>query len=189
MLQESNREASVPRLRRNPASQTIAHLPCNITVSASDVAVFANVDLWLANNDGAPGQLRFYESNSNVGAFPPVAAGSEHYSSFEAGVQSASMEYILPTAAGAVGDVLKIAAINGNRVTLTWGADNTGTVDEGKTPNLSIAPEEASGGSDHRTNALTEKITSMEHELYQLRELLQGRHTPMKESGELRTRN
>ena len=62
-------------------------------VTASNTAVFGNTDLWLANNDNAASQLRFYEAKTGAGSFPNGA----NYTSFEAGVQAANINYILPT--------------------------------------------------------------------------------------------
>ena len=66
-----------------------------MSVSANDVALFGNTDMWLANNDGASSQLRFYESNSTTGHFP----NGTNYTSFEAGAQSVDISYTLPTSA------------------------------------------------------------------------------------------
>lgn len=88
-----------------------------MTVSASNVGVFGNVDLWIANNDTNSRQLRFYAPNPAVGNFPGVGA---NYSSFQAGNQGTNIEYILPTQAGGVGDMLGVSAVNGSKVTLSW---------------------------------------------------------------------
>ena len=88
-----------------------------MTVTESDVALFGNVDLLLANNNGAASLLRFYEPNSSTGAFPNGA----HYTSFQAGVQTADIEYILPVTAGTVGQQLTVSAVTGSQVTLGWG--------------------------------------------------------------------
>ena len=90
----------------------------NMTISTPDVAVFGNADLWLANNDNAARQIRFYEAYNTAGAFP---AGT-NYSSFQAGAQATDIEYILPAAAGTVGQQLTISAIAGTQVTLNWAA-------------------------------------------------------------------
>jgi hypothetical protein len=87
-----------------------------MTVTTNDVAVFGNTDLWLANNDNAPSQIRFYEAYNTSGAFPSTA----NYSSFEAQTQTADIRYILPDTAGIIGDVLKVQAITGSMVTLDW---------------------------------------------------------------------
>ena len=67
-----------------------------MTINASNVAVFGNTSLWLANNNNAASQLRFYEANNTIGIFPPTGTGSEFYTSFEAGDQIADISYILP---------------------------------------------------------------------------------------------
>ena len=81
----------------------------DMTISAPKVAVFGNADLWLANNDSAASQLRFYESNSDTGAFP---AGT-NYTSFEAGDQSEDINYTLPTSAPASNGQLLSSDTNG----------------------------------------------------------------------------
>ena len=68
-------------------------------ISDAAVAVFGNTDMWLANNDNAASQLRFYEANSTTGVFP----NGTNYTSFEAGTQTADITYTLPTAAPAAG--------------------------------------------------------------------------------------
>ena len=50
-----------------------------MSISAARTAIFGSVDLWLANNLNRASQLRFYEANSTVGAFPPVGI---NYSAF-----------------------------------------------------------------------------------------------------------
>ena len=67
-----------------------------MTVTEGDVALFGNVDLLLANNDGAASRLRFYEANSAVDSFPTATT---YYTSFEAGDQSGDINYVLPTGA------------------------------------------------------------------------------------------
>ena len=61
-------------------------------VVEDEVAVFGNVDMWLASNDGNASQLRFYEAYGTAGVFP----NGTHYTSFEAGAQTADINYILP---------------------------------------------------------------------------------------------
>ncbi|MGE3799749.1 MAG: beta strand repeat-containing protein [Candidatus Kapaibacterium sp.] len=65
-----------------------------MSISEPKTAVFANADLWLANNEDTASQLRFYEKNNTTGSFP----NSTNYTSFEAGDQSEDINYILPTA-------------------------------------------------------------------------------------------
>ncbi|MEZ4785684.1 MAG: hypothetical protein R3F28_16605 [Candidatus Kapaibacterium sp.] len=69
----------------------------SMIVSESNVAVFGNTDLWLANNDSASSQLRFYEANATTGTFPD----STNYTSFEAGTQTSDINYILPLSTAA----------------------------------------------------------------------------------------
>ncbi|MGE3800149.1 MAG: beta strand repeat-containing protein [Candidatus Kapaibacterium sp.] len=161
----------------------------DMTVSASSTVVFGNSDLWLANNDNVPSQLRFYEAYNTSGAFP----NSANFSSFEAQDQDADIEYILPVAAGSVGDLLSISAIAGTRVTLAWAAPccgntihpaNDGEDSRGLTSNdiphhvvnflqstegdLLI---EASPGESSEIKVLREKIESLESEIEQYQKL------------------
>ncbi len=85
-----------------------------MTVTESNVAVFGNTDLWLANNDGSASSIRFYEANSTVGTFPSIGL---HYTEFRAGDQLSDISYTLPTTLPTEdGHVLSTAA-NG---TLSW---------------------------------------------------------------------
>ena len=109
-------------------------------ITASDVAVFGNTDLWLANNDNAASQIRFFEANGSTGNFP---AGT-NYTSFEAGAQAGNINYILPTTAPTVGQILSASSVVGSTVTLTWVADDIGLLenreDDGDTPTSIAAP-------------------------------------------------
>ena len=67
-----------------------------MTLTENDIAVLGNVDLLLANNDGTASRLRFYEANATVDSFPTATT---FYTSFEAGDQTADINYTLPTAA------------------------------------------------------------------------------------------
>ncbi len=89
-----------------------------MTISEANVAVFGNTDLWLANNDTSASQLRFYDANTTTGAFP----NGTNYTSFQAQAQTADVEYILPAAAGTVGQQLTVSAVAGTQVTLGWAA-------------------------------------------------------------------
>lgn len=89
------------------------------SISAPDVAVYGNVDLWLANTRNAASKLKFFTAQSTTGAFP---TGSTYYTSFEAGVQSANVTYILPIADGSSGNVL---STNGSGV-LSWASPGGG---------------------------------------------------------------
>ncbi|MGE3801365.1 MAG: tail fiber domain-containing protein, partial [Candidatus Kapaibacterium sp.] len=88
-----------------------------MSIAASDVAVFGNSDLWLANNDSNASQLRFYEPYNLPGAFP----GTANYTAFRARPQSADITYLLPDTAGIVGDQLTVSSVSGTNVTLDWG--------------------------------------------------------------------
>ena len=75
-----------------------------MTILDSNVAVIANADLWLANNNESTGQIRFYESNVTSGEFPPAGIND---TSFRAGSQADDITYTLPEAGPATdGDVL-----------------------------------------------------------------------------------
>ena len=72
-----------------------------MTISAPDVAVFGNTDLWLANNDGTASELRFFEDFNAAGAFP----GTANYTAFKAQTQTDNITYTLPSAiTGTIGD-------------------------------------------------------------------------------------
>jgi hypothetical protein len=82
-------------------------------ISDARTAVFANVDLWLANNDDTPRSLRFYEQYNNTGAFPNTA----NYVAFRAAnTMAADVTYTLPAADGTNGQVL---STNGSGI-LSW---------------------------------------------------------------------
>lgn len=91
-----------------------------VDVSAfSKIAYFGDIDLWVANVGGTAKQLKLWHPNTDksfVTAFN---------SSFEAQTQVANIQYVLPAAAGVVGQVLKIQSVAGPIVTLEWANDNT----------------------------------------------------------------
>ena len=86
-------------------------------IAESNVALLANVNLWLGNNDSLSRQIRFYMPQNTTGAFPGL---NTYYSSFEAGNQVGTYEYVLPLRSGSIGDVLTIQGINGKKVSLVW---------------------------------------------------------------------
>lgn len=135
----------------------------DMTISESDVAVFGNVDLWLANNNGTASQLRFYEGTTGTGNFP----ASSFYTSFEAPALGTDIEYILPAAKPtAVGQVLEVSAINGSAVTLTWGTDNTIAGRDGDAlPTAVAVPEDSS--------VVVGRITRLEAQIAAREQLLQ----------------
>ncbi|MCC7438220.1 MAG: hypothetical protein IT211_06945, partial [Armatimonadetes bacterium] len=88
----------------------------NMTISTPDVAVFGNADLWLANNDGAASELRFFENYSGAGAFPNTA----NYTAFKAQAQTGDITYTLPASAPAgAGNGVLTATAGG---TMSWGS-------------------------------------------------------------------
>ncbi|MCB9216806.1 MAG: tail fiber domain-containing protein [Candidatus Kapaibacterium sp.] len=93
----------------------------DITVANSNVAFFGNVDMWLGNNRSQASKLIFFEAQSGTGTFPGTTT---FFSSFEAGNQTDTIRYILPTTAGTAGDVLEIAGVVGDVVTLEWDTDD-----------------------------------------------------------------
>ena len=85
----------------------------DMIVNASNIGVLNNIDLWLANNDGGPRSLRFYESYDNNGLFPNGA----NYAAFRAAeTMAANVTWTLPDADGTSGQVL---STNGSGV-LSW---------------------------------------------------------------------
>ncbi len=97
----------------------------DMTISAPDVAVFGNTDLWLANNDNAPSELRFFEAYNAAGAFPNATA---NYTAFKAQTQGNDITYTLPATNGTAGQALVIAASptpTATAATLEW-ADASG---------------------------------------------------------------
>ncbi|MFN9338809.1 MAG: beta strand repeat-containing protein, partial [Candidatus Kapaibacterium sp.] len=89
----------------------------DMSIATNNTAVFGNTDLWLANNDDAASELRFYEAQSSNGAFP---GGTTNYTAFRAGTQSVDITYTLPTAAPTAGQILSSDA-SGNMSWVTAG--------------------------------------------------------------------
>ena len=114
----------------------------NMAVSEPDIALFANVNVWLANNNNRPSQLRLYEPYDTAGTFP----GSANYTSFEAPPLTDTIMYILPASKpSATAQVLEVSAINGDTITLAWGTDNTAALrDDGDTPTAIAVPDTSS---------------------------------------------
>ncbi len=88
-----------------------------MTLVDSDVALFGNADLYIGGNDGNSRRLVIYEPHTGTGNFPAL---NTHYSAFQTGEQNQSIDYILPTVPGDVGEVLSIHSINGRTYTLAW---------------------------------------------------------------------
>lgn len=126
-----------------------------MTISESDVAVFGNTNLWLANNTGTASQLRFYEPNVSTGPFP----STDFYVSFEAPPLNAPIEYVLPAAKPTqVGEVLKVSSVNGDVVTLTWGTDNTTAGRDGSDVQSSIGAPDDGSRLDSRMKRLAAQL-------------------------------
>ncbi len=86
----------------------------NMTISATNTAVFGNTDLWLANNRNQASELRFFEAYNTAGAFPNTAK----YVGFKAPASvTTSTTYTLPAADGTNGQTLKTDGAG----TLSWG--------------------------------------------------------------------
>ena len=135
----------------------------DMTISTVDVAVFGNTDLWLANNNNSASQLRFYEANNTTGTFPPATT---FYSSFEAGNQTADINYVLPTTLPTAGQILQASGVAGTTVTLTWAADATSAERDGEDVPTSIASPNT---LNDRIDALTKLVEVQQEELNALR--------------------
>ncbi len=66
----------------------------SMTISTSAVSVFANTDLWLANNDNSARALKFWAPWNTSGAFP----STDKFAAIKAGVVTTSYTWILPLA-------------------------------------------------------------------------------------------
>lgn len=99
-----------------------ASYPGNAIISASRLAYFGNVDLWLGNTDNTARGLRFYQAQNTTGAFPTA---STFYSGFKANAtaQTDNYSYALPSTAPTTGQVLTATTVAGTNpiaVGLTW---------------------------------------------------------------------
>ncbi|MFN9338707.1 MAG: beta strand repeat-containing protein [Candidatus Kapaibacterium sp.] len=93
-----------------------------MAIAENNVAVFANTNLWLANNDANPSELRFYEANTVTnGNFPPAAL---NYTAFKAQPQTANIVYTLPPNDGNAGQIL---ATDGTGM-LSWADASAGAL-------------------------------------------------------------
>ncbi|MBK8911368.1 MAG: hypothetical protein IPM61_08540 [Chlorobi bacterium] len=98
----------------------------DMTITDANVAVFGNTDLWLANNDNAPSELRFFEAYNIAGDFPN---GTANYTAFKAQTQANDITYTLPASNGTAGQVLTIApAPTLTTATLTWTTPTTAPI-------------------------------------------------------------
>jgi len=131
----------------------------NMTISESDVAVFGNADLWLANNTGAASQIRFYEPNTTTGAFP----GSVYFTSFESPPLDDTLVYILPSSKPfQVGQVLQVSAMNGDTISLRWGYVTLRAGRDGSDIPTAIAVPDDGDGLESRINRLEGLVTTRE---------------------------
>lgn len=85
----------------------------DMTIATDNIATFANVDLWLANNDNTARGLKFFEAYNSSGTFPNTA----NFTKIVAGVQSADITYTLPTATPASNGYFLTATTGG---TMSW---------------------------------------------------------------------
>ena len=124
----------------------------NMTVSEPNIALFGNVNLWLANNNSTASQARFYDSGSQT-----------IYTSFEAPPLSDTIEYILPAAKPtATGQILKVSAINNDRISLTWGVDSTVTARTDDVIPTSIGISDGSESLESRIRKLRAQLEARE---------------------------
>ena len=93
-----------------------------MSINAPDVAVFGNVDMWLANNNNSASELRFYEPNPTAGSFP----NGTNFTAFRAQIQTSDITYTLPATLPAVqngttGDLGGGALLTDATGALVWG--------------------------------------------------------------------
>lgn len=100
-----------------------------MSVSAPNAFVLGNADLWIANNDNTPRELRFYEAHMGSGAFP---IGNTDYVAFKAPVSTNSNRtntYTLPDRVGLAGQTLRLATgVTTTTGTMEWAETMTATV-------------------------------------------------------------
>lgn len=82
-------------------------------INEPNVAVFSNVNVWLANTLNQAAELRLYGPQSSSGQFP---VGTTKFTAFKAQTQADNITYTLPAADGTAGQVLSTDG-NGN---LSW---------------------------------------------------------------------
>ena len=109
-----------------------------MTVAEKNTALFGNADLWLANNDGTPSELRFYESNATTGSFP----GTTNYTSFVAGNQTANIAYTLPLTPPASDGVVLTSTTTGE---MGWAAYLDLAIDSASFPTLRLGNSNDAG--------------------------------------------
>ncbi len=94
------------------------------TVNSAASTVFHNSNVALVNSNSTASQLILMEPSA-ITAYPTAG---ENYIAFRAGVMANDNIYTLPTAVGAVGQVLKITTVAGTNATTEWQNDNGGPV-------------------------------------------------------------
>ena len=142
----------------------------NMTISTSDIAIFGNTDLWLANNNNGASQMRFYEANGTTGTFPPATT---FYTSFEAGNQGTNIEYTLPTTIPTDGQIISASGVttvgSTTTVNLIWVDDDIGT------SSFKDADDAAESYARHRAsnNGVDSQIVSLRTELQEKNERIE----------------
>jgi hypothetical protein len=86
----------------------------------ANTAYFGDVNLWLGNVDGSARKLQFFSPNSSL-----TYTGAK-YSSFQAGSQTANIEYTLPLAMPIAGQVLTATPGTAPAVALSWTTPTSG---------------------------------------------------------------
>jgi len=99
-----------------------------MSVSSPNSFVLGNTDLWLANNDNTPRELRFYEAYNTAGIFP----NSANYIGFKSPTSTngnLNNVYTLPDRVGLSGQALRLASgATTTAGTLEWAETMTATV-------------------------------------------------------------
>ncbi|MGE3802611.1 MAG: hypothetical protein AB7H80_16470 [Candidatus Kapaibacterium sp.] len=142
-----------------------------LQVLLSNSAVFANADLYLANNSGTPSRLLLYEA-SGGGFFPPFfPTPPPNYTAFVAGNQASDITYVLPTAPPVAGQVLSASAVAGSTITLAWANDATVAGREQDDLPTAIATP---NNLEERVATLTQIVAELQAEVRRLRGELGG---------------
>ena len=109
-----------------------------MTIAASNVAVFGNTDLWLANNDNSAHALLFYAPNNSSGAFPN---GTKYVGLKAPSSITTSVTYALPSGDGSSGQVL---TTNGSGI-LSWASAGSGVTNVNTGTGLTGGPITSTG--------------------------------------------
>lgn len=124
-----------------------------MNVDADNIAMFGNVDLWLANNNGEASGLRFYEPHTPGGTGDPLEFPGEvipaNYLHIEAQQMSEDVIYRFPAnvpfSTGRVLGIERIIQPNGQDpriVELSWVSNNSTRKEDGDDSASSIAPSD-----------------------------------------------